>query len=136
MRHSFVLSLCASTAVGVWARLLLMALAVYVGCTVLLLFVRFLPIDVRLGPVMAVLDPSVLLQCLAPQHLAAHAAVLVACLAVPILPAVLWLQAADMRAPRAARAKVMRLLVAVPVVSLAGCSAWAATRVGAALAAA
>lgn len=126
MRRSFLLSACAYATVTCWARVLAMAACAYVGITLLLQLYRHLPPMIRPPLLLPLMDPNVLLDGVTTRHLRAHGVVLLACLVAPLVPAMVWVRAADLRDPSVARAKGLRLLFTLPILSLTGTSAYAA----------
>ena len=135
MRRSFILSACAYATVTCWARVLVMVACVYVGVTLLLQVYRHLPPLFKPSLLLPLMDPNVLLDGVTTRHLRAHGVVLLTCLVAPLVPALLWVRATDLRDPRVARAKTLRLLFVLPILSLTGTGAHALAALGAALSA-
>ncbi len=128
--RAYVMATCAHAAVGTWFRVIALLFLVYVAACLLMQLFRFLPGPLRMGVMLHVIDPATLMHAVTPEHLAAHAVILSACLFAPFLPLMMWLREEDLATRARVRGAALRLAFALPALSLACTAAYALHCVG------
>jgi hypothetical protein len=122
----YVLAISAYAVVGVWFYMLVALIFCYLFAAWCLVLFRLLPMPIRFPTapgVMVLLNPVSLFECVSSRHMATHAIIAAACIALALCPMVLYIQdqdlivAGDGIAP-AARSKIYRVVTLVMVIMM------------------
>lgn len=141
LRRTYIIAFACYACAQAWLQMLFLSCLLFVGLTVLFIIYSFLPpVPELLQPmrnrVQMCLSPVFWLAWLKPHHLAAHGVILLAAMAFAFVPALCYVTQGDLASDRVytLRAKVLRILFAMPVLCSIGYLVYAGTCVTRALA--